>query len=70
MGEGDQGYTMLVVSAAYAANAALYSLPYDPVNDVAPVALVGETGFVMTLHPSGPAMSRSVLNGVGGDSSG
>jgi len=48
------GYTMLIVSGAYAANAALYKLPYDPVNDVAPIALVAETGFVVTVHPSGP----------------
>ena len=51
------GYTMLVGSAAYAANAALHNLPYDPVNDVTPIVLVGETGFVVTLHPSGPATS-------------
>jgi tripartite-type tricarboxylate transporter receptor subunit TctC len=48
------GYTMLIVSAAYATNAALYRLPYDPVNDVAPIALIGETGFVVTVHPSFP----------------
>jgi tripartite-type tricarboxylate transporter receptor subunit TctC len=51
------GYTLLIVSAAYAANAALYKLPYDPVNDVAPVALLGETGFVATVHPAGPIKS-------------
>ena len=51
------GYTMIVVSAAYAANAALYKLPYDPVNEVAPIALIGEAGFVVTLHPSLPVMT-------------
>ena len=48
------GYTMIMVSASYATNAALYKLPYDPVNDVAPIALIGETGFMVTLHPSVP----------------
>src|SRR5687767_7332507 len=40
------GYTMLLIAGgAYAANAALYKLPYDAVNDVAPIALIGENGF-------------------------
>jgi tripartite-type tricarboxylate transporter receptor subunit TctC len=48
------GYTLIVVEAAYAANAALYKLPYDPVDDISAIALIGETGFVVTLHPSVP----------------
>jgi tripartite-type tricarboxylate transporter receptor subunit TctC len=48
------GYTMIIVSAAYAANAALYKLPYDPVKDMAPIALIGEAGNLVTLHPSVP----------------
>lgn len=48
------GYTLVMVSAAYAANAALYNLPYDPVTDVATVALIGESGFIVSLHPSVP----------------
>jgi tripartite-type tricarboxylate transporter receptor subunit TctC len=48
------GYTMIVVEGAYAANAALYKLPYDPVDDVSAIALIGESGFVVTLHPSVP----------------
>ncbi len=46
------GHTMVLVSAGYAANAALYKLPYDAMNDVAPIALIGETGLVVTIHPS------------------
>jgi len=46
------GYTMIIMSGAYAANAALYKLPYDPVNDVAPIALIGEAGHLVALHPS------------------
>jgi tripartite-type tricarboxylate transporter receptor subunit TctC len=51
------GYTMIVVEGAYAANPALYKLPYDPVDDVTAIALIGETGFVVTLHPSVPITS-------------
>ena len=46
------GYTLILVEGGYAANAAVHKLPYDPVNDVAPISLIGETGFVVTLHPS------------------
>ena len=46
------GYTLLLVAAGYATNAALYKLPYDPVNDVSPIALVGESGFAIVAHPS------------------
>ena len=55
------GYTMIVVASAYAANAAFYNLPYDPVNDVAPIALISETGYVMTLYPSVPIKSIKEL---------
>ncbi len=51
------GYTMLVVASTYAANAALHKLPYDPVNDVTPIAFLGETGFVVSVHPSVPVKS-------------
>src|SRR5260221_3575299 len=34
------GYTMCLVSASYAANPALYRLPYDPVNGIAPISLL------------------------------
>ena len=46
------GYTMILVEGGYAANAAVYKLPYDPLNDMVPIALIGETGFIVTLHPS------------------
>lgn len=54
------GYTMLFVSgSSYAANAALYKLPYDPVNDVAPIALIDEGGNLVTLHPHVPYKGTS-----------
>jgi hypothetical protein len=46
------GYTLAMVSGSYAANAAIFKLPYDPVNDITPISLLAETGFMVTLHPS------------------
>ena len=55
------GYTMIIVSGSYAANAAVYKLPFDSVHDIAPVALVGETGNVIALPPSQPIRSMKEL---------
>jgi len=55
------GYTMIIVSGSYAANAAVYKLPYDPVKDIAPIALVGETGNAITLPLSVPVQSIKEL---------
>ena len=55
------GYTLIIVSAAYAANAALYRLPYDAVSDVTPIALIGEAGNLVVLHPSVPVKSIEEL---------
>jgi tripartite-type tricarboxylate transporter receptor subunit TctC len=55
------GYTMIMVSASYSTNAAIFKLPYDPVNDVTPIALIGESGFMVALHPSVPAKSIKEL---------
>jgi tripartite-type tricarboxylate transporter receptor subunit TctC len=55
------GYTLIMVSASYATNAALYKLSYDPVNDVTPIALIGEIGNLVTLHPSVPVTSIKEL---------
>ncbi len=51
------GYTMVMVSGSYAANAALLKLPYDPVADITPVALIAEAGFIIALHPGVAAKS-------------
>ncbi len=55
------GYTMAMVSGSYGANAALFKLPYDPINDITPISLIGETGFLVALHPSVPAKSIKEL---------
>jgi tripartite-type tricarboxylate transporter receptor subunit TctC len=46
------GYTLIVVSGSYGANAALHDLPYDTVTGITPVILLGTTPLVLTIHPS------------------
>ena len=48
------GYTVILVSGSYGANAALHDLPYDSVTDISPIILVGTTGLLMSMHPSVP----------------
>jgi tripartite-type tricarboxylate transporter receptor subunit TctC len=55
------GYTMILLTTGYTTNAALKKLAYDPVNDVAPISIVGETGFVVTVHPSLPIKNINEL---------
>jgi len=46
------GYTLLLISASYTVNSALYSLKYDPVNDMSAVAQVSQGAFVLVANPS------------------
>jgi len=47
------GYTLLVMISGNAAGAALYpNLAFDFVRDIAPIAFVGYTPFVVVVHPS------------------
>jgi tripartite-type tricarboxylate transporter receptor subunit TctC len=55
------GYTMLFISGGYCANAAIYKLPYNPIADVTPVAMIGESGYVIALNPSVPAKNTEEL---------
>jgi len=48
------GYTIIMVSGSYGTNAAVYKLPYDPVNDIQPIVMIGESGFVITVLPARP----------------
>ena len=38
------GYTLIIVSATYAAASAYRPPPYDPVNDIQAISLIGTTG--------------------------
>lgn len=46
------GYTILLASASYTVNAALYPLKYDPVKDVSAVAQLSQGAFVLVAHPT------------------
>jgi hypothetical protein len=51
------GYTLILVTASYTANAAMHKLGYDPVHDVTPVAFVGEGGNYPTSRSASPPMA-------------
>jgi len=56
------GYTLLVQSSSHAANPAIYkSLPYDPLKDIADVAILGKTPYVMVSAGNGPYKSLKQL---------
>ncbi len=57
------GYTLvLALTAQYAVNPSLYpKLPYDPVKDYAPVALLVRNPYVISVHPSMPVKSVKEL---------
>ncbi|MBI2292458.1 MAG: tripartite tricarboxylate transporter substrate binding protein [Betaproteobacteria bacterium] len=46
------GYTILLGNSSYTSNAALYKLPYDPVNGISPVALITDGPLIFAVHPS------------------
>ena len=50
------GHTLLVVIAIHAINPSLYrNLPYDTATHFAPVSLMAQYPFILTIHPSLPA---------------
>ena len=54
------GYTLLLVSSANAANMTLYeNLSFNFIRDIAPVASIGRDAFVMVVDPSFPAKTVS-----------
>jgi tripartite-type tricarboxylate transporter receptor subunit TctC len=57
------GYTLLIQTAAsHASNPHLYKkLPYDALNDFAPIAPLGRLVAVLTVHPSLPVRSAKEL---------
>jgi tripartite-type tricarboxylate transporter receptor subunit TctC len=48
------GYTFIIVSGSYGANAALHDLPFDPVDGIQPVILIGTTCLLVTMYPAIP----------------
>ena len=48
------GYTLGVVTASLPISAATQRLSYDPVRDFTLISMLGETGYLITVHPSLP----------------
>jgi len=56
------GYTLVMVFPAHAINVTLYpKLPFDPVKDFTPVALVADATYILMVHPSLPVKSVKEL---------
>jgi tripartite-type tricarboxylate transporter receptor subunit TctC len=55
------GYTLVMISASYTTNAALYKLPFHPLDDVTPISTLGNTGFVVTVNLASPARNTKEL---------
>ena len=52
------GYTMLLVASTFTMNPSVYrKLPFDTVNDLAPVTMIMWQPFMLTVHPSLPVTS-------------
>src|SRR6185503_14479481 len=56
------GYTLVLNTTPLVANAFLYKkLPYDPINDFAPIMLVSSSQSVLAVHPSMPVRTVKEL---------
>ena len=55
------GYTIILVSASYAASGAYHKLSFDPIVGVEPIILIGTTGLALSVHPSVAAKSTADL---------
>jgi tripartite-type tricarboxylate transporter receptor subunit TctC len=57
------GYTLLTTSGGIAINVSLYKLPFNPVTDLTPVALLAQMPYLLTVNPSLPAKSvQEIIN--------
>ncbi len=55
------GYTLILLASSYASNAVLHKLTYDPIRDLHPIVMLGETAFMIAAHPSVPAKTVKEL---------
>ncbi|HSQ04749.1 MAG TPA: tripartite tricarboxylate transporter substrate binding protein [Burkholderiales bacterium] len=60
-GSPPDGYTLLIVSAAYAFNPSLYKLSYDPAKAFAPISMLGTGPNALTIYPKLPVNSVKEL---------
>jgi len=64
------GYTLLLISVAFAFNPALYKTPYDPATAFTPVAMLGSGPVVVAVNPKVPANSLRELIAMAKDKPG
>ena len=55
------GYTIMVMSGSFAATPATHKPAFDPINNIIPVAEVGYTPFVLSVHPTLPVKTAKEL---------
>ena len=55
------GYTLILVVSTYVIVPSLFTTPYDPIKDFAPVATVANSDYVLVVHPSVPAKTLKEL---------
>jgi tripartite-type tricarboxylate transporter receptor subunit TctC len=59
------GYTLYITSTTYTTVAAIQpKLPFDPVNDLAGITMIGKGPMVLVVHPSVPAKSVQELMAI------
>lgn len=57
------GYTILLISSAFAMNSSLHKLSYDPRTAFAPIAMLGSAPSVVTVHAAIPVATLADLIG-------
>ena len=55
------GYTLMMMSASFAATSALYQPSWQPIKNIVPVVEFGSTPFVLVVHPSVKANNTKEL---------
>ncbi|MEP6607549.1 MAG: tripartite tricarboxylate transporter substrate binding protein [Burkholderiaceae bacterium] len=56
------GYTLSIVSNNHVIYPSVYkSLPFDPINDITPIAVIGSTPIVLVVNPKVPAKNAQEL---------
>jgi tripartite-type tricarboxylate transporter receptor subunit TctC len=55
------GYTIMIMSGSFSASSATHQPAFDPINNIVPVAEVGFTPFVLSVHPSLPSKTTREL---------
>ena len=56
------GYTLMFTSVSYTTNAAVQpKLPFDPLTDIAGIAMIGKAPMLLVVHPAVPAKSVKEL---------